>query len=494
MSFLNGVTTSSVQILDSSGRLRSTVQAHVQADKAFFTITTEIRTGDFIIVPGPPYERRYLVEQVDIYSDAPVNMQHIEVHIVESQVPTAPQPSKTKGHAFISYVREDHEAVNQLQNALEEAGISVWIDVQKLWGGDDWPLEIRRAITDESIAVVAVFSKNSIARDKTYQHEELNLAVAEQRLRPPGRGFIIPVRLDNCEIPDYSIHAGQSLGSINRVDLFPNFEAGASKVAASVLRILDNSESSNEVAPETITTPQIDAPKWLSERRDLRYELLEISGPGWFEIAAYIDPPVSSTRADLLEAVRKSTIPTFGWPLGVALRSGSEAPSPTNHGIAATVLDTSDEEHSRYDDWELRTDGSYHLIKDLFEDQRNRNDAFFLDTRIVRITETLLFLRNLYENLGADGTSVLYLDISHGGLTGRYLRTASPARDILASYRCSIDEVSGSLKTPLNAIDVNLVNLVKSVGAPLFEMFDFFVLGDNVYEEMVTKYATGETP
>lgn len=58
-------------------------------------------------------------------------------------------------HAFISYVREDADEVDKLQEDLEAAGIRVWRDTSELWPGQDWRAEIRRAIKDSALAFIA---------------------------------------------------------------------------------------------------------------------------------------------------------------------------------------------------------------------------------------------------------------------------------------------------------------------------------------------------
>jgi hypothetical protein len=76
-------------------------------------------------------------------------------------------------HAFISYVDEDAERVNQLQEALEAAGVKVWRDKDNLFPGSDWKTEIRKAITQGSLAFIACFSTASAARDTSYQLKSL---------------------------------------------------------------------------------------------------------------------------------------------------------------------------------------------------------------------------------------------------------------------------------------------------------------------------------
>jgi hypothetical protein len=143
------------------------------------------------------------------------------------------------GHAFISYVREDSRRVDQLQQMLQAAGIPVWRDTADLWPGEDWRAKIRRAITDNALVFIACFSHASLARGRSYQNEELTLAIEQLRLRPPDHPWLIPVRLDDCEIPDRDIGGGRMLTSIQCADLFGERSSkGAARLIEAVKRIL----------------------------------------------------------------------------------------------------------------------------------------------------------------------------------------------------------------------------------------------------------------
>ena len=131
-----------------------------------------------------------------------------------------PGGSQAVGHAFISYVREDARRVDRLQQALEAAGIPVWRDTADLWPGEDWRAKIRAEITANALVFIACFSRASVARARSFQNEELAIAVEQVRLRRPDDPWLIPVRLEECEIPDYDLGGGRSLASIQRVDLF----------------------------------------------------------------------------------------------------------------------------------------------------------------------------------------------------------------------------------------------------------------------------------
>jgi WD40 repeat protein/transcriptional regulator with XRE-family HTH domain len=143
------------------------------------------------------------------------------------------------GHAFISYVREDSYRIDQLQQALEAAGIPVWRDTDDLWPGEDWRAKIRQAITDDALVFIACYSRASLSRRRSYQNEELVLAIEQLRQRRPDDPWLIPVRLDVCEIPDLDLGGGRRLASIQRADLFGDrYGQELAKLIAAVSRIL----------------------------------------------------------------------------------------------------------------------------------------------------------------------------------------------------------------------------------------------------------------
>lgn len=164
---------------------------------------------------------------------------------------------KPAGHAFISYVREDSAKVDRLQRTLEAAGVSVWRDTGDLWPGEDWRLKIRHAITDDTLVFIACFSCRSIARVKSYQNEELILAIEQLRLHRPDDPWLIPVRFDECEIPDLDLGVGRTLASIQRVDLFGNRrDVATARLVVTVLRLLGRSSQDSDSAIEGRTSAE----------------------------------------------------------------------------------------------------------------------------------------------------------------------------------------------------------------------------------------------
>jgi hypothetical protein len=142
---------------------------------------------------------------------------------------------------FLSYVREDWSKVKELRDALTAEGITVWIDKESIIPGELWPDAIRRAIRDGDF-FMACFSRHYAKRTRTYAYKELNIAIKELNLRSPDRAWFIPIRLDDCQIPDRSIGAGETLADIQRVDLFDNWDAGLGRIL-SVLKKYDKTFS-----------------------------------------------------------------------------------------------------------------------------------------------------------------------------------------------------------------------------------------------------------
>jgi hypothetical protein len=155
-----------------------------------------------------------------------------------SEHTSAGRTNRTDRHAFISYVREDSGTVDWLQRKLEAADVRVWRDTADLWPGEDWRAKIRQAIRDDALVFIACFSQQSVARDRSFQNEELVLAIEELRCRPQGVPWLIPVRFSECDIPDLDIGAGRTLRSIQRADLFGDrADEGINRLITSIRRI-----------------------------------------------------------------------------------------------------------------------------------------------------------------------------------------------------------------------------------------------------------------
>jgi TIR domain-containing protein len=130
---------------------------------------------------------------------------------------------------FISYIRENRAVVERLAGQLQDYSLDVRTDFS-IPAGTNWKRYLREEIKRGDF-FVACFSKEYSNRKISYMNEELTIAIEQLRLRPHGAVWLIPVRLDPCTIPERDIGAGETLASLQWVDLFDDWEAGVEKIA-----------------------------------------------------------------------------------------------------------------------------------------------------------------------------------------------------------------------------------------------------------------------
>jgi hypothetical protein len=194
-------------------------------------------------------------------------------------------------------------------------------------------------------------------------------------------------------------------------------------------------------------------------------------------------------QRELLDAASKSVIRTFGWPIGVVMTNEADRPRPTAEGIVAKIL----RESNLYDYWSLRKNGDFYLLRDLFEDSRRvEQDRLFINTRIVQVTEAILYSCRLYSQLQIPSTQTFEIAIRHGGLKGRTLTWAGRmGLDLEDGFSTSEDESLSKVITTQSEVESSLTELVKAICAPLFTLFNFFEVRDESYDDIVNNFVAG---
>lgn len=148
-------------------------------------------------------------------------------------------------HVFISYVHENTEIVNRLGQALESFDITVWIDLQDLFPGDRLRPRIRQAI-QEGDFFLACFSREYHARERTFMNIELDVAIDELQRRPNNRVWFIPVKLNDCEIPDLDIGRGETLRDLVYVNLYENWDYNIGRICSIIQSGITSEESDDQ--------------------------------------------------------------------------------------------------------------------------------------------------------------------------------------------------------------------------------------------------------
>ena len=129
---------------------------------------------------------------------------------------------------FIAYVQENLEQARRLYRAFEEAGLQPWLDKEKLFPGQNWPRSIQRAI-EVADFFVPCFSKRAVTKRGAF-HSELRYALDCATKMPLEDMFILPARLDDCEVPR------PVASRIQYVDLFPDWDRGARRLIRTMVR------------------------------------------------------------------------------------------------------------------------------------------------------------------------------------------------------------------------------------------------------------------
>ena len=121
------------------------------------------------------------------------------------------EPRKLR--VFLCHASQDKPIVRELYQRLNaENWIDPWLDEEKLLPGQDWDLEIEKAVETADVVIVCL-SNNSVSKEG-YIQKELRFVLDIALEKPEGTIFVVPLRLDDCELP-------RRLRSWHYVDYFP---------------------------------------------------------------------------------------------------------------------------------------------------------------------------------------------------------------------------------------------------------------------------------
>jgi hypothetical protein len=102
---------------------------------------------------------------------------------------------------FLCHSSNDKPAVRELYQKLSaEPWIRPWLDEEELYPGQDWNMEIEKAIETTDVILVCL-SNNSITKEG-YVQKEIKTALDYSDYKPEGAVFIIPIRLEDCKPPN----------------------------------------------------------------------------------------------------------------------------------------------------------------------------------------------------------------------------------------------------------------------------------------------------
>lgn len=101
---------------------------------------------------------------------------------------------------FLCHSSKDKDKVRELYERLMGSGIDAWLAEEKLIAGQNWQEEISQAVKDSDVFIL-VLSNNVLTKDGYFQ-KEIRIAYDVAEYKAPGSIYIIPIRLEDCQVPD----------------------------------------------------------------------------------------------------------------------------------------------------------------------------------------------------------------------------------------------------------------------------------------------------
>lgn len=118
---------------------------------------------------------------------------------------------KSKPMIFLSYARDDQDAVVPIYERLLNEGYRPWMDQFDILPGENWERSIRSAIRKADFFIIFL-SNHSINR-RGFLQKEIRIALDVWNGMLMSDIYLVPVRLGVCSIPD-------ELSSFQYVDIF----------------------------------------------------------------------------------------------------------------------------------------------------------------------------------------------------------------------------------------------------------------------------------
>ena len=142
---------------------------------------------------------------------------------------------------FLCHSKSDKPKVRDLYQRLRAEGIDPWLDEEKLLPGQNWELEVQKAVRSSDIVIVCL-SRTAINK-AGYIHKEIKYALDIADQQPENTIFLIPVKFEKCEVPE-------RLCKWHWVDLFK--DDGYNKLMNSLRKVgIDKRQKDDEIISTT---------------------------------------------------------------------------------------------------------------------------------------------------------------------------------------------------------------------------------------------------
>jgi len=133
---------------------------------------------------------------------------------------------------FLCHAKEDDGKVRGRYFRLRDLGLDPWYDKEKLVVGDRWEQEIIDAIENTDFFAICLSAK-SVGKTGFIQRE-LKVAVKEYQRRPQQLAYLLPVRLEPCDVPRLKLDDVTTLSDLHWIDVFEDEEDALKRFANGV--------------------------------------------------------------------------------------------------------------------------------------------------------------------------------------------------------------------------------------------------------------------
>ncbi|MCJ7689499.1 MAG: toll/interleukin-1 receptor domain-containing protein, partial [Clostridiaceae bacterium] len=101
---------------------------------------------------------------------------------------------------FLCHSSGDKTRVRALYQRLSSEGFDPWLDEEKLLPGQEWKIEIPKAVRFSHIVIICL-SSNAINK-AGYVQKEIKDALDVAEEQPEGTIYLIPLKLEECDVPE----------------------------------------------------------------------------------------------------------------------------------------------------------------------------------------------------------------------------------------------------------------------------------------------------
>jgi hypothetical protein len=103
----------------------------------------------------------------------------------------------------------------------------------------------------------------------------------------------------------------------------------------------------------------------------------------------------------------------------------------------------------------------------------------------------LMFIESLHRKLGVPLEARVGIQITHRGLKGRELNSASSNRHIFSRGAAEENESMSEITTTLGTMSETRVDDVRKIVEPMFMLFNFMEFNVAVYDDIVRNFERG---